>query len=263
MPQDPSKKRLITIWVIVGIILIGLIALIAFLARDTGKNQYGERIRIQNYDSVVRNISPDMRDSMEAYLYNIVTKNSAEDFDATTVKDAYIREASATQNYVQRDRLYNGGFIVDMESIKQSYQVQYSYSIDGDGTKMGGSPVVISCLPTDKLKYGEFKCTDFVSEESSANDVILQYLPFQNFSFKVSPDATRGDRLTLVTTLNISQIQLKGSAETRRAAVVEYKKMVADWITSKGADPADYDYEYNYDDEGNPINAPPRGTDVE
>ena len=260
-PQDSSKKRLVIIGVIAGVVLIGLVILLAFLFRDTGRNQYGERIRIQNYEEMVENTSSEMRDAKESYLYNIVKLNTDKDFDATTIKDAYIREGSAKQNYAQRDRYYSGSFIVDMESIKQSYWVQYTYALDESNPNVSGSPVVISCLPEDQLKYGPFDCKDLVSEQSAANDVLLQYLPYQNFSFRISPDATRGERLTMIVRLSIPQLQLKGSAETRRQAVAQYKEQVESWIISKGADPASYDYEYNYDDNGNPINLPPQGSD--
>lgn len=263
MQKDQSKKQLIIIGVIVGIILVGFIILIAFLFRDTGKNQFGERIRIQNYDEIVKNTSDDTRDAIESYLYNIVKMNKEKDFNATTVKDAYIRKDSASQNYVQMDRYYSGDFIVDMESIKQSYWVQYTYALDESNPKVSGSPVVISCLPENLLKYGPFDCKDLVSDQGAANDVLLQYLPYQNFSFRITPDATRGERLTMIVRLSIPQLQLKGSAETRRNAVAQFKGQVESWIISKGGDPASYDYEYNYDDNGNPINLPPQGANVD
>lgn len=254
MQRSPSRKRLI---IIIGIIIfIGIILLIGFLARDTGKNQFGGRIKIQNYDVKVKNLSSDMRDSVEAYLYNIVKKNSTGDFDPSKVKDAYIRDNTASQNYDNKQAVYNGDFIVDMESIKQSYQTQYSYSQKANSTVTGGNPVVISCLPKEKLKYGAFNCTDFVSAQSTANDVLLQYLPYRSLSFSITPNATKTDKLTLQIQLTIPDIDLSGDANSKRSTVATYKQLVINWIISKSAEPDNYILEYNYDDNGNKVVQP-------
>lgn len=260
MQSKQDRRKEITIIVIVLIVLIGLVLLVGFLFQSKSKNQFGNFIRIQNYDQKVKNLSPDMRDAMESYLYNIVKHNSKSDFDATTVKDAYIREGSDSQNLNQTG-VYNGTFIIDMASIKQSYQTQYSYSSNAYNTDVGGNPVVISCLPKEKLIYGEFNCTDFVSQQSSANDVILQYLPYQNFSFKITPDATQGNTLVLNVELTIPDSDINGDLASKQHIVALYKQQVTDWITSKGANPSKYTIKYNYDDNGNLINQAPLNGD--
>lgn len=245
------RRRFILIGLVV--LFVGVVILLIVLAMRPPTNQFGNLIRIQNYSQKVKNLSPDMRDAMESYLYNIVKKNSSPDFNASSVGDATIRDNSDSQNYDSQKDVYSGSFIIDMASIKQSYQTQYSYSSNKNNTNVGGNPVVISCLPKEQLKYGEFKCTDFVTSQSSANDVILQYLPYRSLSFNITPDATQGDPLILDVELTIPQSELKGDLASRQATVASYIKQVSDWIVSKGDEPSNYRFVYNYDTNGNLI----------
>lgn len=249
--QGISRKKAVIIIVAAFIVLMGIIWLVTALVQKDS-NQFGKFIRIQNYTSKVKNVSSDMRDSTESYLYNIVVKNVDSSVNASKVGDAMIRDGSDEQSYISQTAVYEGSFIVDMASIKQSYLVQYSYSRNNT-VDVGGNPVVISCLPKDKLKYGEFKCVDFVSAQSSDNDALLQYLPYENFSFKLSPDATQSDTLVIIAKLSISEADLKGDAASRASTVTMYKQEVVKWIKSKGVDPTKYTIQYNYDDAGNLI----------
>lgn len=251
MQQPMSRKKAALLIGGVLVLVMAVVSLIFFLMQSD-ENQFGKFIRIQNYGQKVKNLPSDMRDSMESYLYNVVTMNVDDSVNASKIKDAYIRDKSNTQELNRQTSVYDGKFIVDIESIKQSYLVQYSYS-ERNTIDVGGNPVVVSCLPEDQLIYGPFECTDLVSSQTTENDVLLQYLPYENFSFKILPDATQGEDLVLVVTLDISQADLKGNAQSKAQTVAMYKKQVTDWIKSKGADPSKYTFQYNYDDAGNII----------
>lgn len=252
MQQQGISRKKATLLLISGLVLlIGIIALISVLTQKS-ENQFGKFIKIQNYTEKVKNLSGDMRDGMEASLYNTVVKNIDASKDASTVGDAMIRDNSDLQNYSSETTIYSGSFIIDMASIKQSYRIQYSYS-NNEETIVGGSPIVVSCLPKELLVYGEFPCTDLASEQAVDDGVILQYLPYENFTFSITPDATQGDHLVLIVDLDISEIDLKGDAASKAATVALYKKEVTDWIESKDVDPTKYEIQYNYDDTGNLI----------
>jgi hypothetical protein len=251
-PQVISRKQII-VFVVIAVVFIGIIVGISILFQGKPQNQFGDLIRIQNYNDKVKNVSTDMRDATESYLYNIVKENKSDDFDPSSVKDAHIRDESNSQELSTATNVYTGEFIVDMESIKQSYMVQYSYSSDENNAAVGGNPVVISCLSEDKLKYGTFECKDFVSEQAASNDIILQYLPYRNFSYEITPDTTQGDTLVLRVNLTIPDSDLKGDTASRLAVIEMYKQEVNNWISSKGAEPSDYTFKYNYDEAGNYI----------
>lgn len=249
MNEPISRKKALLFLAIGMVVFIGIIALVSILfEKDT--NQFGKFIRIQNYDQKVKNLPSDMRDAMESSLYNTTDMNVKEKEVLSKIKDAYIRESSDSQSYNQTTSTYYGKLIVDMESIKQSYQIQYSYTKNADG-ELSNEPVVVSCLPKEQLKYGEFNCTDLVSEQSSNDDVILQYLPYENFSFSLIPDATQGDTLVIIADLTIPDVDLNGPS--RLEVVNMYKQEVIDWFKSKNLNPTKFTIQYNYDENGNLI----------
>jgi uncharacterized protein YxeA len=251
-PQPYSRKKIL-IFAGIFVVCIAVIIALAIIFQGKPQNQFGNLIRIHNYDQKVKNVSSDMRDATESYLYNIVKENKESSFDASTVDDARIRDNSESQDFSKSENVYSGEFIVDMESIRQSYRVQYSYSSDENNIHVGGNPVVISCLDEDQLKYGAFDCKDFVSGQAASYDSILQHLPFQNFSYRITPDSTQGDVLVLKVQLTIPDSDLKGDTASRLAVIDTYKQEVLDWIRSKGANPDDYTITYNYDEAGNVI----------
>lgn len=249
MQKTAYSKRLYIIISIIVLVLISLVAFIVFITRDTGKNQYGDRIRIQNYGDVVKNLPEDIRDSTEAYLYNVVKLNYKDELSGADVHDAYIRSDSHSQEFSNATNTRDGEYIIDIESLKQSYSAQYLYSTDEYNRNVNGNPITISCLPVEKLKFGSFDCTDLMSSEAGVTNILLQHLPFQNFSFKITPVITEG-ALSLKVRLNISAIDLSGDDASKRETVGLYKSEVIKWIESKGADASTYTINYNYNDDG-------------
>lgn len=251
MRQELTKKQLFVLVAFGVLFLLFCMFLLVYFSRDTGKNQFGDRIRIQNYDSVVKNLSPEMRDSMENYLYTVVAMNYSGTISATSVNDVIIRDGSGQQSFSNDTETYDGSFIVDSKKIAQSYKVQYSYSKRKDNINVTSSPVVVSCLPKSELIYGSFDCKDLISESTTEDDALLQFLPFQNFSFKIVPAQEDDGSISLVVTLYISSVDLGSTNESRAQAVHSYKQQVYNWVASKGVDHTKYTYTFNYDDAGN------------
>lgn len=250
MQQQPiSRKRAVLILAAL-LAVLGIIIWLVSLGLHNDTNQFGKFIKIQNYSSKVKNLNSNARDAMESYLYNVVVKNKIAEKDASRVSDATIREGSDSQKYNSQTTVYDGSFIVDMQSIKQSYNVQYSFSRDKTQYDLGGNQVVVSCLPEKDLKWGPFDCTDLVSEQSAQYSEVLAYLPYENTSFKLSPDATRGDFLTIVVTLHIADIDLSGDQSQDAAAVAMYKGEVKKWFDARNLDMSKYTFDWNYNDQG-------------
>jgi hypothetical protein len=250
-PTDSRKKLLTTIGIIFSAVVI-ITIIIAIIVQLSPKNEYGEGIKIQNYDQKVKNVSQQLHDGTEASLFNVVKKNVPEDTNPAKIKDAFIRDNSNSQDYDKDNDIYSGKFIVDIDSIKQSYLIQYTYIKNENNSEGLTNRVVVSCVNEEDVKYKSFKCTDYVSTQATQNDTILQYLPFSNFSFKIAADTTAGDdKMILLVELRIPESDLKGDAASKQAVVAMYKKEVTDWLQSKSLDPTQYTYEYNYDNNGN------------
>lgn len=251
MQKNPNDKKKLYIFIAAGVlVLIVLSFLITFLSRDSGENQYGKRIRIQNYTGVQKTPPTELRDTTESFLYTVTQLNNSETLNSAKISDAVIRSDSSTSEYSDKTATLDGEYIVDIASLKQSYRVQFSYSNQVMNTNTSSSPVIVSCLPINKLKYGDFKCTDLMAQESGVNSAILPYLPYQNYSFKIVPLVESG-KITLNVTLTIPAIDLKGDISSRQEVVSLYKNEVLKWIRSKDDDPSNYTIVYNYDDNGN------------
>lgn len=243
--QNMSKRNRILFFVFTALIVISLIvAAILGINKATSQNQFGKFIKIQNYDAKVKKVSSDVKDAIQSSLYNTVKTNTADDFNPATVKDAFIRDDSETQSFDTTTKVYNGSFLVDMASIKQTYQVQYSYSTSNT-IDTGGSPIIITCPNTDQLKYGAFPCTDLSSAQSNPEDILLQYLPYENFSFKLSPDATSG-KLVINATLDIADSDYGTTPAEHAQAVADYKGYIVEWLNTKTIDSSKYTFKYNY-----------------
>jgi len=256
-PANPRKKQLIIIGSIFGAIFAVLI-IVAIIFQLSPKNDYGNGVKIQNFDQKVKNVSTELRSGVEATLYNVLKKNNPDNTKLSKIGDAFIRDSSDKQDYDKPSDVYTGNFIVDIESIKQSYFVQYTYVKNKDNKDGLANRVVISCLAEKDLKYGSFKCSDFVEQQAAKNDSIIQYLPYSNFSFSITADTTAGDdHLILKVELRIPEADLKGNLASKQATVALYKNEVALWFKSKNIDPALYTFQYNYNDNGDvtaPIN---------
>lgn len=252
MNQQEKQLRLIIIISIAVLVVLGIIVTIVALLNN--KNPYGESITIQNYDQKVKNLSQDYEDNISASLYKIVDLNTEADVNGAEVKDAFIREGSEVQNEVLKGQRYQGSFIVDIDSLKQSYNVQYAYSTRDGDSFIAGYPILLSCVQPDKVKYDGFDCKDLIETQSSTQqlDALVNFLPHSTLSYSLKADAT-GDEFVVHAKLNIPEVDLKGDAASRQQTVQLYKSLVTDYIRSNGFDPEKYTIEYNYTDDGQKI----------
>lgn len=254
--MDQSSKKRLRLIVIIGIIFLVVLAVVLLIVDQVmNKNPYGNYIKIQNYDAKVKNISKDYENKITSSLYDIVVLNLNEEIDGTAVEDAFIRESSEVQNEATRGSRYSGSFIVDIESLQQSYRVQYSYSNITNDNFVSGYPILLSCVNPQDVKYTDFKCKDLTNTETTINtpkDSIVNFLPYSTLSYSLRGDLT-GESLIIHAELRIASVDMPTDTNERREVIQTYKNMVTDWIRSKGYDPTTYTIEYNYDGNGNLI----------
>lgn len=249
MNQQPNRVK--QLFIIGGIVFVVLIIIVSIVGVLMNQNPYGESIDIKNYGEKVKNISDDYEHNIEAQLYTAVQFNSEEKVNGAEVDDAYIREGSDTQSEVKRNEQYSGSFIVDIESRKESYKVQYAFSRAENDPFVSGYPILITCVDADEVKYEEFDCKD-----GSEDDVVIQgaasivnFLPHDTVSYALRA-VLEGETVTLEADLHIPSMDLSGDEASRREVVAMYKQEVTTWITTQGFNPADYTIEYNYTDDG-------------
>lgn len=255
--QPISRKKAAIILIVAMVLFMGFIYLLNIFFQSD-ENKFGKFIKIQNYSSKVKNLSGETREAIESTLYNTVEKNvDTTTIEPSKIKDAYIRDNSNKQEYNAQSTVYSGTFIVDMESIKQSYRVTYKYS-HRNTADTGGTPISITCLAPNELIYGDFNCQDIISAQSNDYDEVTSVIPYHGLSFALTPDATQAGRgLVINARLIIPEIDLSGDKASQLAVIEQYKNEVRKWLESKGINPDDYEIDYNYDKDGNLIDNTP------
>lgn len=251
-PSSDNRLRNIIIVSLILLVAVGIV--ITIFSLFSNKNPYGEGIKIQNYNDKVKNLSKDYENNISTSLYDIVKHNSSSEINNQEIKDAYIREKSDVQNEVTENIRYQGSFIVDIDSLKQSYKVQYSYSTKENDTFVSGYPILLGCVDPGEVIYEYFKCKELIEVEKNIQEenAIVNFLPYTTLSYEIRADLTSGS-LVIYADLRIPAIDLSGDTASKQQTVRLYKKQVTDWIKSQGFNPTDYTIEYNYTDNGDLI----------
>jgi len=239
MFQNLSERSKFILVIAAGVIvLIAVAVLISVYYANSSKNQYGEAVAIQDLDNRVQNLPKERLDSITAALYEIIRLNSPNGEFTGTIDDAIIRKDSERQVRGASEGQYEGNFIVDIESIRQSYRFTYTSSEDLNDGYMSGYPTLATCLREEELIYGPFDCKDVLTTENEGLDPILQILPHESLNFKIAGTQTEDGALTLKVTLLLSEADRRtGEA----AAVQAYKQEALDWMIAQGFPPQNYE----------------------
>lgn len=235
-----DKKR-VRFLIIIGVIFIGLI--IWLIVYGLSQQQENDPVTIKGLDSSVKNLSEESREEILAMLHNTIQLNVEEGYPVSTIKDITIREGSVVQEEIVAGRQYSGDFIVDIESIKQSYRIQFSYSLNEGTSFTGGYPVVVNCLPEEELIYGPFNCIDITSREFEGQDPVLSFTPYNSLNFEVrSIQNEEGVVSLFVTFLPTDTDYRLGINE----AISRYKNEFLTWMRTNGLNPDSYLITYSH-----------------
>ncbi len=177
MKIDREKFNIrMIIWVSVIIIVLPLIVFL--FANIFKKNPYGNELRIDNFSDIFPNAPEDTRDSVFAGLYGIVEKNM-ENSDSSLMPEsgALIRDGSWSNQYDEEQNLHIGKFIVDIDSVKQSYSGYFKWSNDKNNPYFYGNYVGFNCISEQDKIYEDFVCIDQYSDSSVEKFPITKQLP--------------------------------------------------------------------------------------
>lgn len=175
MEEQTSKtlnaKQVVLIFAtIIGIVFIILLVITIYNALKP--NPYGDATSIDGLSAT--GISKDDQDRITANLYTMIKNHSATDADIPT-SGAKVREGSISKQYDETEKINTVDFVVDIESIRQSYNIHVEWSNDKNSSS--GYPYVIRCLDDSQEKiYPEFACTDDFT--ASDYEAINSYLPY-------------------------------------------------------------------------------------
>jgi len=215
-------------------------ARLSALASDNADSESTKEIHINAYDTYIPNLPAFVRDALNQSLCaNVKTNLKSSNFN---VGDANIRDGSVEFEF-DEIKTHSGSFIVDIQSIRQSYEMSYKWSQDKNKNILGVYTAT-KCLPSNKLLFGDFDCKDYLTD--SANETkpnpILDYLPYSTFNYSIKANNDSGK-------LELDADIFLYSADTRDGgrdeSIKKYKSEVIDWIKSKELNPDDYSINYN------------------
>ena len=125
-----NKKLITTISIFVSIVLLLSGVFIIYTLR----NPYGQGVSIRNLSNYtdLNSSNKDSIDIIKNNLYEQISRNIyPSSYDKVkNISDAIVRNDSFTQEYNKDSKIYSVEFIVDIESVKQSYLVNYQWSDD-------------------------------------------------------------------------------------------------------------------------------------
>lgn len=234
----PEQKR----FVLVGsfVLLVSLLVLmgVVVIIQNFTKNPFGSAITMAGYDQTIQTLPKEYKDSFDAMLYKIVALNSG-DKKASGVRDASIRVGSHKVK-TATDSRHAGLFIVDIPSLRQSYEVQYEYTSNVRDNFTSGYPLLISCPKKDQLRYGDFQCKDIYSQKFETVDPITTQLPHETIDYVINSVVDENNDTSLVVTIYLSMADVSNPQQK----VERVKADVMKWLQSKAIDPSVYEMRY-------------------
>lgn len=198
-------------------------------------------ITIDNFYNHVQNIPDNEKKSIEEALYHAASLNT-EDIPSKTI--AVIRGESYDQSF--ENNIYSTKFIVDIESLKQSFSIENSYSnLPVEESGLTDYTVMVLCLPVEELVYGDFDCKDRFSQESgfTKSDPVLKHLPYSTLNYDITAEEDDDENLIIHVNILLSEADYKSNV----SLVIDNRQIeVEEWFESLGLDPENYNIRYVY-----------------
>ena len=228
--------------IIIGLTLIVIVILIAILLYLLAKPQLIEepRIRIDNFSEFLPNVPEVTHRRIEEELYSYVS-NAMQPNEEIPSSGALIREGTIN-GFDILDSFHVGDFIVDIDSVQQSYIAEYHYGrLDGMEETEYEASVSMFCIEDPELiKYPSFKCE--ANRDFTKPNAIQYVLPkvFDGFIANYTYSIASVSGYAIVLEFNPSESVYKsGKVEAYKA---EKTKELKEYLQKMGLDPDDYEY---------------------
>ena len=237
-----QRKRII---IIASIVIVFIILPILIYVLVSGKNTYGDSISISNLSSFTKGqpTNQERIDFIQYNLFNVINMNVKKPIKSNSLSDAKVRDGSFLQTDNDIDNSHEVTFIIDIESIKQSYGASYQWS-DAKNISNNEYGTQVTCLPIDELKYGDFNCIDERIEEKGREnyDPIQNILPHTvQYKYTIKSYSKQSNSYI---TVDVEAFIPKWSNPDE--TINQYTTEIKEWIRSKKLDPEKYRFNYIY-----------------
>lgn len=183
MESESSAVRSLNPKMIIGIVAaigFGIIFIIVkvWLEGVFYKNPYGDEIAISNFDEYFKEVPNDYKERIFYNLYNMVKRNLPdEDTDELNKAVGEVRESSVERRFNSETNVHYDSFLVDLETVRQTYRVQFEWSTNKDNQYIVGADVILTCPKKSESAYDDFQCIDMFIEQKEIADRIYEEFP--------------------------------------------------------------------------------------
>ena len=238
--MDHKAKRNIIIAVVGFFVLC--VGLVAWGIYDSNKNPYDRYMNIANLDSYTSGRPKDRQTLyyIQYALFNAISDNTEREWGNGEIKDIMVREGTFNQSFVESSGIHSVSFIVDSESIEQSYRVRYQWA-DKKTQVLADDANAVVCVNDDEMIYGDFGCKDMFSGQTQFADPILAFLPYSTLSYVITGGGDVGGKYKLNVKIQLSAADVRLDAD---AAAEAYKAQARAWVKSIGMNLDDYIFNF-------------------
>ena len=157
----------------VGVLIIGFFVV---------HNQLHDRkITVTNIDKYVGKMPNSKKEEIYETIFQAAETNSNYDEVTLSAATATIRDKTFSESYDSYNKVYSGDFVVDIESIKQTYHIYYDWTPnkDKEQTVLSSYGTTANCPTKTEMIYDFYKCKNpYVGEETSAYEYRRMLLPY-------------------------------------------------------------------------------------
>lgn len=224
---NPVFAFLMIILVVTGLVIFWIIN----YQRTLAENQM---TKIDNIGDYAKGISKVSQEALARALYSRIRENLGEDQKVPT-GGAKIRIGTYNEEE-QNDGENYSRFVVDIKSVRQSYQMGMAWS-KYKNVDLGNYYVEINCVPDDQVIYDDFQCKKIDTElpgEVGNPIAVLPYTKLDEKTGKVEYDIRMmGDFLMI-------SYQACGNETLKK----EYETSAREWLEEQGTDFERYTLRY-------------------
>ena len=244
--MTPSNNKVKWIIVIFGVVFIAVIAIAVYIQ---WRNQSSNESSIKNYSDYVKNIPSSERAQVQAALKEMLEKNNPGK-DVGKISDITIRKDSYSQALNKETGIYASAYIVDIPSLKQSYQVesQATATADSSDAEAVGADytTMVLCLDKKDLLYGNFACKDRISDENNLpySDPVENVLPYNGNDFSASYNGYDkvSNRINIQVLLYVNT---SSNDPGMQQIYTQYRDEAKQWLEDQGLDLNNYNISYS------------------
>lgn len=244
----PSTSRQRRLHPAAFVALFLLIAVLLFVVLRPKNPLPNNSVHITNLNDCTKGISQAVENEISTEIYTLVGfTNQYNKLDTPPKYSATIRDGTCKEvargdvaGYTENTQLVKTtDIILDIPDAKQSWSLRFDWVSDRK-VEVDLGEIIPSCLPTELLRYGDFKCVNVLSLKrygTDKYDPILPYMPYSGAGFDLAFDP----EVKKVT----ATIYIPTKEQGNQELVENDKAIIPYWFEKRGLDINKYTIEYN------------------